>query len=159
MRNVFAVCLGAASPDRKYYREDWVDHELFMDHSSLNYEMFRFIQLLVERAPGRAVLQFNRVDFRLPWLRYNFPEATIVHLYRHPRDQWCSSLLESRFPLEGDVRSFEPYDGFYLRRWASDLKYRFPFLDERRVSHPYELFYAIWKLSYLFGRVYARTSL
>jgi hypothetical protein len=30
-------------------------------------------------------------------------------------------------------------------------------LDER--SHPYELFYQIWKLSYLFGRLYADVSI
>jgi hypothetical protein len=55
--------------------------------------------------------------------------------------------------------SFQPHDKFYLLRWASDLKYVFPFLDERTSRHPYELFFYIWKLSYLFGATYADTSL
>jgi hypothetical protein len=43
--------------------------------------------------------------------------------------------------------------------WVADLKYHFPFLDERAISHPYELFYYIWKLSYLFGIKYADHSI
>ncbi len=141
------------------YDEEWVWKHLYMEPAFWNPAMRRFIEILVERAPGRAVLQFNHVDFRLPWLRGSFPEARIVHLYRHPRDQWVSSLFGSRFPLDGDIASFEACDRFYLRSWARDLKYRFPFLDERGVSHPYALFYYIWKLSYLFGVRYSDYSL
>lgn len=43
--------------------------------------------------------------------------------------------------------------------WARDLRYHFPFLAERDVSHPYQLFYFIWKLSFLFGQKYAHHSL
>ena len=56
------------------------------------------------------------------------------------------------------MEQFVPYDGFYLRMWAQDLKYRFPFLDEDLVRHPYELFYYLWKLSFLFGKTYADFS-
>jgi hypothetical protein len=54
---------------------------------------------------------------------------------------------------------FEPLDGFYLRNWGVDLKRSFPFLAVEPESHPYELFYQIWKLSYLFGRCYADWSI
>jgi hypothetical protein len=40
------------------------------------------------------VLQFNEIDLRLPWFRAHFPTARILHLYRHPREQWCSSLFD-----------------------------------------------------------------
>src|SRR4029077_7550142 len=39
------------------------------------------------------------------------------------------------------------------------LKYHFPFLDEALISHPYQLFYYIWKISYLFGRAFAHHSI
>ena len=69
--------------------------------------------------PGRPVLQFNRIDFRLGWFRRHFPNATILHLYRHPRDQWCSSLVDlPSVPREMTMRAFEPHDHYYLRNWA-----------------------------------------
>jgi hypothetical protein len=106
------------------------------------------------------VLQFNRIDFRLPWIKHNFPRAKIVHLYRNPRDQWCSSLIDPGcVRVNSTISAFHAHDKFYLARWAADLKYEFPFLDERTISHPYELFYYIWKLSYLFGTKYAHYSL
>src|SRR6185295_9584612 len=113
--------------------------------------MKRYVEILIERARGRPVLQFNRVDFRLPWLRKTFPGAKILHLYRHPRDQWCSTLMDpSAFPKERTIADFAAHDHFYLRNWARDLKYHFPFLDEQHLDHPYEMFYYVWKLSYLF---------
>ena len=84
----------------------------------------------------------------------------MIHIYRHPRDQWCSSLLDPKcFPATAPTSSFEPYDNFYLLMWARDLKYHFPFLNEWEAPHPYLLFYYIWKLSYLFGIQFADHSL
>jgi Sulfotransferase family len=141
------------------YDEDWIDTDLFMDAHAWKPRMERFVRTLIERAKGRAVTQFNRIDFRLPWFRAVFPEAVFVHIYRHPRDQWCSSLLDpTSFPKDGAMPRFSPFDEFYLRRWARDLRYHFPFLDEKQVRHPYELFYYLWKLSYVYGRSYCDHS-
>jgi hypothetical protein len=143
----------------RYYREDWIRRRLCMDARSWDPDLSAYIHALVDRAPGRAVLQFNRVDFRLPWLRHTFPEATLLHLYRHPRDQWCSSLVDPlACPPSCDIGSFAAHDHFYLLTWAADLKHRFPFLDPAAVVHPYRLFYFIWKLSYMFGAAYAHHS-
>jgi hypothetical protein len=144
----------------RHYRESWTYRSLLMDPTYWDADLKRYVEILIERAPGRPVLQFNRIDFRLPWFRRHFPAARIVHLYRHPRDQWCSSLLDLKcFPRDGKVADFAQYDKFYLLTWARDLRYHFPFLDEQSVAHPYQLFYFIWKLSYLFGRRYAHHSL
>jgi hypothetical protein len=141
-----------------WFREDWAYRELFMDASSWDPELRRYIHELVAHAAGRPVLQFNRVDFRLPWLRTNFPDVPILHLYRHPRDQWCSSLLDlGAFPADAPPDAF--IDHFYLLAWARDLRYQFPCLGDSRLSHPYRTFYALWRLSYLFGRAYAHYSL
>jgi hypothetical protein len=143
-----------------YYREDWIRRNLYMDEQFWDADLKRYVEILIERAPGRPVLQFNRIDFRLPWFRRNFPNAKIVHLYRHPRDQWCSALMDIQcFPPDGRVEQFADHDKFYLLTWAKDLKHHFPFLDPAAVEHPYQLFYYIWKLSYLFGRHYAHYSL
>jgi hypothetical protein len=137
----------------QYYREDWIRRHLLMEEHSWDPEMTQYVDTLISRASGRPALQFNRIDFRLPWFRRHYPNATYIHIYRHPRDQWCSTLMEDvkRFTKNDTVADFPPFDKFYLRMWAQDLKYHFPFLDEKRCRHPYQIFYYIWKLSYLFG--------
>jgi hypothetical protein len=143
----------------QFYREEWISRNLYMDPGFWEPAMKQYVDLLINEAPGRPVLQFNRIDFRLPWIRRNYPTAKIVHLYRHPRDQWCSALLNPNcFSKDGSVDQFAQHDGFYLLGWARDLKYHFPFLEEKTASHPYQLFYYIWKLSYLFGREYSDYS-
>ena len=144
----------------RYYHESWTSQNLLMDSTFWDPALQRYVEILIERAPARPALQFNRIDFRLPWFRRRFPRARIIHLYRHPRDQWCSSLLDLNcFPRDAAPADFARHDKFYLLSWARDLRYHFPFLDPQAVSHPYQLFYYIWKLSYLFGRKYADYSL
>ena len=143
-----------------YYQVRWTHRDLYMDETAWDESLKKYIQILVDRAPNQPVLQFNRIDFRLPWIRKHFPAAKIVHLYRHPRDQWCSFLGQPfRFPSSEKLHNFATYDVFYLIVWANDLKHHFPFLNMNPNSHPYELFYQIWKLSYLFGKKYADYSL
>lgn len=142
------------------YRDEWTSRDLYMDDSAWNPGLRSYIDALIARAPGRPVLQFNEIDFRLPWLRAHFPSACIIHLYRHPRDQWCSSLLGLQsFPFDAPRSAFPANDHFYLQRWVTDLKYTFPFLADEVLRHPYEQFYAIWRLSYLFGRSLADRSI
>jgi hypothetical protein len=142
-----------------FYRPSWIDRQLYMDAEAWDPNLKAYIETLISASRGQPVLQFNRVDFRLPWLRRVFPQARVIHLFRHPRDQWCSSLVDLRgFPREAGIREFAAHDHFYLLAWATDLRYQFPFLDPERGEHPYRLFYWIWKLSYLFGRSYADAS-
>lgn len=143
----------------KVYSEEWTRRRLYMDAYAWDASMQRYVQTLIDHADGRAVLQFNRVDLRLPWLRARFPQAEVLHIYRNPRDQWCSTLPKREFDMTAlRLRDFEPYDGFYLLNWGRDLSYAFPFLIQDGDAHPYELFYQVWKLSYLFGRAYADLS-
>jgi hypothetical protein len=142
------------------FDEAWNERDFYMSEDAWNPRMKAYIEQLVERAGGRPVLQFNRLDFRLPWVRHTFPNASFVHLYRHPRDQWTSNLQQlDRFPPHGLMSNFASVDGFYLLRWARDLKYHFPFLDERTIEHPYQLHYFLWKLSYLYGRTFSDVSI
>ena len=142
------------------YREDWVRRDLYMSATSWDPQLRQYIATLIARARGRALLQFNRVDFRLPWLRATFPTTPIIHLYRHPREQWCSSLINpSHYSLDASSEAFAARDHFYLNDWVRDLKYTFPFLEDHRIAHPYDQFYMIWKLSYMYGRAYADRSI
>lgn len=146
---------------KELYREEWIRDDLLMDKSYYAPDMKKFINFLIENAKGRAVLQFNRIDFRLPWIRRNFPSSGLIHIYRHPRDQWCSTLLGriNDFSKNMTMDDFSKIDGFYLKMWSRDLRFHFPFLDENAISHPYEMFYYIWKLSFIFGKRYADYSI
>jgi hypothetical protein len=143
------------------YRESWVDRQLVMDETTWAPELREYIDRLIGHAsPARAILQFNRVDFRLPWLRRQFPGVTILHLYRHPRSQWCSSLMTpAKVPRDVAMDAFEPFDHFYLARWARDLRRHFPFIADRGATTAYRTFYLIWKLSYLCGAALSDCSL
>jgi hypothetical protein len=143
-----------------YYDESWICKQLYMSPLAWNPSMQQYIEIMSEKSKGRPVLQFNQIDLRLPWIRARFPNAKIVHIYRHPRDEWCSTLIDiKKFPKELKIRDFEPLDGFYLLNWGRDLKHYFPFLTLDKNSHPYELFYQIWKLSYGFGCLYSDVSI
>jgi hypothetical protein len=144
----------------EWYDEDWTSRHLWMDGDFHAPKMQRYVERLIELARGRPVLQFNRIDFRLLWFRRRFPQARIVHLYRHPRDQWRSTLLDdASFPLDGKLSDFGRYDKFYLLAWLRDLKYQFPFLSDLDDCHPYRAFYLIWRLSWLWGTELADCSL
>lgn len=143
-----------------FYHEDWIRRFLYMDQTSWNPDMANYVRSLVAHARGRAVLQFNRIDFRLPWFRTTFPEAVLVHLFRHPRDQWCSSFPEATpAQVTCSLDDFVKNDHYYLLMWADDLKDRFPFLAPSVAVHPYRIFYYVWRLSLAFGQAYADYSL
>lgn len=142
------------------YREEWTRRRLYMDGASSDLDLQAYLDVLIARARRVPVLQFNRVDFRLPWLRAAFPRARLIHLYRNPRDQWCSALVQpASTPRDVTLDRFQPYDHFFLCPWAEDLKYHFPFLDPARRDVAYRAFYYLWKLSYYFGTTYAHHSL
>ena len=143
----------------RWFQPAWNTRRLYMTPTDWDPDMAAYITALVDAAPERAVLKFNRVDFRLPWLRAEFPDARIIHIYRHPRDQWCSTLgSDSSFDKAGLARDFGKHDRYYLLAWADDLSARFPFLDPRSTVRPYELFYYLWKLSFVLGQAHAHAS-
>ena len=142
-----------------YYDEDWTRHELLLGPTSWMPEMRCYIDALVERSSGRPVLQFNRIDFRLPWIRHNYPSAKIVHICRHPREQWLSTIARTGLSRDDPLESFMQQDGFYLYAWARDLSEQFPFLEDFEHLHPYKISYFLWRLSHMFAVAYGDISI
>jgi hypothetical protein len=138
------------------FETDWTFKRLWLDQHSHEPALKNYIESLIEQAPARPVLQFNRVDFRLPWLKKHFPKAKIVHLYRHPRDQWISVTRNSiEVPLNYNGHDLSRYNLFYTAEWADNLSYRFPFLKISQGKHPYYYHYLLWRLSNMLGHKHA----
>lgn len=142
------------------FKQEWSNRHLYMDASNADGKLFRYIEALVTRAKHIPVLQFNLVDFRLPWLKANFPNARIMHLYRHPREQWMSVQRDGApVPLDYKLTEFSDLKLFYTLQVARDLRRVFPFLELQEVGHPYALHYLLWRLSYTFGKHYSDLSI
>ena len=133
----------------QHHRADFGLTRLYLEQGDVWPELKEYIEFLLTSTPqGQVpVLQFNNVDLRLGWLRANFPDIPIIHLYRSPREQWFSSIRE--FPHLVD-RGPEP-DPYSIATWSRDLASQFPFLSGPYVESAYQRFYYLWRLSYLAG--------
>jgi hypothetical protein len=135
---------------KKHHHREFGFSRLILEEEDEHDDLKAYLDFLLEKTtPNRAVFQFNRVDFRLPWLRRHFPEATIIHLLRNPRDSWISA----RRHLPGNKWD-DPYyhDAYDLLQWIASLEEKFPFLIRPEPVSSYEPHYYIWKLSELMGR-------
>ena len=138
----------------QYYRPSLGLSRLYLRADEEHDELRDYIWFLLKSSESAKVCKFNRIDFRLPWIRRNFPEARIIHLHRNVRDQWKSSLRQ----YAGDVKSDPDANPSALKIWSDALSGVFPFLSIRRIHHAYQRYYYLWKLSYLFGRAYSDFS-
>jgi hypothetical protein len=144
----------------RWFDPDWTFRDLYMDALSCDRRLARYLAELIRRAPHRPVLQCNRLDFRLPWLRRVFPQADVLHLYRNPREQWLSvQRSSSGAPPTRRLSPDESEDYFYTLAWARDLRRVFPCVDPSQHDHAYAVHYLLWRLSYLFGARYADISI
>ena len=146
-------------PLSRVYDERWTTRRLYMDAGAVDRRLSAYIKILIDRAAHQPVLQFNRVDFRLAWLRKRCPRARLLHMYRSPREQWISSLKGASLPADITLADFKPFDLFYLVPWWQDLRRVFAGLRTCQTAHPYRAFYLLWRLSYLTGRHYADASI
>ncbi|MFC4349909.1 sulfotransferase [Kordiimonas lipolytica] len=144
----------------QWFTDEWTYKNLVLGHSAHACALEKYIAELISRAPERPVLQFNRVDFRLPFLKKNFPEASILHLRRNPRDTWRSTLKGHQNDQSWNLLSYSDHCHFYLLPWYRDLVISYPWLlmDGRR-THPYRLHYLVSRLSDLFAAEWADASI
>jgi hypothetical protein len=141
----------------EHHRTDFSDHRLYLEEGDDYPELKEYIQVLLNSvSPGKTcVIKFNRIDFRLPWIKKNFPDAKIMHLSRNPRTQWYSTIAR----YEGNIDTSLEFDDFFVTTFARDLYRQFPFLSGPYTTHIYQRFYYLWKLSLLAGQRLSGISL
>ncbi len=142
---------------KERHRPEFGYRSLVLEPDDTYPELKEYLDFLIKSAyPRRPVLQFNRVDFRLPWLLKEFSDARIIHVTRNSRDTWLSS--RRHLPLDRWADPYEP-DAYDLLMWAVALEKDFPFLMNPEPVNSYELFYSLWLLSNSMGKYLSHVSI
>ena len=149
----YSEYIGLHSLD-KYFKSEWPYKKLYMTEKDYDENLYCYIHQLINVSKGRPVLQFNRIDFRLSWIKGYFPGVPILHIIRNPREQWMSVMKDGPVQPDFCIDSANEPCLFYTIQWAHDLKTVFPFLEPIG-QHPYKIHYFLWRLSYIFGRIWA----
>src|SRR3974390_441624 len=97
----------------------WATSGLYLDASHSAPRLKAYLDYLIEQGfkhNDRVLLKFNQMNFRLPWLRAQYPEAKIVHIYRDKESQWNSILRRGQqYHGKDDIGQYSPlFDGFQI---------------------------------------------
>jgi len=138
-----------------YHKPEFAYHRLILEEGDKYRGLKNYLDFLLHQARDhRPVLQFNRVDFRLPWLRQTYPGATLVHVFRNPRNAWVSS--RRHLPEDEWDDAYHP-DAYDLFQWIVALGDEFPFVSDPKNS--YEAHYYLYRLSRIMGERVADCSI
>jgi hypothetical protein len=130
----------------------WGTHDLYLRGDSSAPELKRYLDYLIETGltrNSRVLLKFNRMNFRLPWLKANFPSATIVHIHRDKESEWKSILRRGQEHVgrEDIGQHSAHFEGFQIATWCEDLKRQFPELAAEASQNGYERFSKLYDRS------------
>lgn len=139
------------------YAVEFATHKLYLEAKDEYPKLEAYINHLIKLSGDEIpVLQFNRVDLRLPWLRAKFPEAVIIHIDRNPLQLYCSQRKHIADPKKDEASYWDAYE---LMPWCHALYEAFPFLLDSQVEHAFYHFYAIYQLSKMSAQSYADVSI
>ncbi|WP_162846704.1 sulfotransferase [Marinicella litoralis] len=141
----------------KYHDMSFATQNLYLEANDDEARLAAYINQLIELSGDEVpVLQFNRVDFRLPWLRANFPNAKIIHIARNPLQLYHSQRKHINSACRHDVNYWDAYE---LLPWCYALSNEFPFLLKANSKHAFYPFYALYQLSNRVAEIYADVSI
>jgi hypothetical protein len=134
------------------HRREFATARLALGGEDDHPELKEYISTLISLAGHqRAVLKFVRADFRLPWLKRNFPDAIILYIWRNPRDQWISMLGKHA----EEWANLPRVNAFYLNTFSSSLISYLPDLMSPEMRHSYASAYLLWRISKALGERYS----
>jgi len=134
------------------FHPDWATRNLYLTAEDQAEDLYRYISYLIETASSRqsqVLLKFNRMTFRLPWLRAKFPRAKIVHIHRDKASQWKSIVARGQeYAGREDIGQNSPdFEGFNIATWCEDLKSAFPELAVEHSKTGFERFSKLYDRS------------
>ncbi len=139
------------------YSMQFATQKLYLEPADEYPELEAYIRQLIDLSkPDIPVLQFNRVDLRLSWLKAKFPEAKIIHIERNPL-QLYHSQRKHIDEVHRDAAHY--WDAYELMPWCYALQQQFPFLLSPDSKHAFYQFYTIYLLSKRMAVEYADVSI
>lgn len=130
----------------------WATKRLYMDRALPVPRLRRYLEYLVDTSLERrcaVMLKFNRMCFRLGWLKHRFPEARIIHVRRDMDSQWQSLVrrAQENHGREDVGQDSVHFSSFRMGLNCDELAGQFPELAAEANSSGYERFCRYWKLS------------
>ncbi len=139
-------------PLTRYWHRNFSTFGLYMEADQSWPALKSYIDWLINMSNGTPVLQFNRMDLRIGWLRQQYPQARIITIQRHPYTTW----LSCRAHVPDTEKNNESYpDAYELMQWSIALANDFPFLVHKPGRHGYFRHYILWRMADLLARVHA----
>lgn len=140
-----------------HYSKNFGQSRLYLEKHDNYPELKHYIQYLINSATDKIpVLQFNRVDLRLSWLKNNFPQATIIHINRSVYPLWISA--RKHLQTESEKHDESHVDAYDLLQWSADLASHFPMLQHQHNRSSYFRHYFIEKLAQQMAKAHADLS-
>lgn len=142
----------------QYYSSQFGQYRLYLEKHDKWPELEQYIRFLIASADDKtAVLQFNRMDLRLSWLKNTFPNATIININRQVYPLWISS--RKHLKTDEEINNESHPDAYDLLQWSADLAPHFPMLQSDVNRCGYFRHYFIWKLTTLLSKANADIQL
>jgi len=146
--------------------KDYFSYRKILASASDGYDELKdYLGFILASVPEKLkVLQFNRVDYRLGWLKFNFPQALIVNLRRNPRDIYASyvnsHLKRKGIGVQQKKIEFNPDDNigylYHLDEYINVLdRYSIIPINSIEKLNDYEKVYLLNKLSNLWADNFA----
>ena len=138
---------------KETYQPDFATEQLYLEASDEAPELAAHISHLMElSAPRIPVLQFNRMDLRLPWLKAQFPQSVVIHTDRNPLQLYHS---QRRHIVREQRHAADHWDAYELMPWCLSLSDDFPFLLSKQPDHAFFRCYLLHRLSSLMAAQHA----
>ena len=134
------------------HTDAWGCSDFYLAEDDDASDLYRYLSYIIGMSfsrQERVELQFNRVAFKLGWLRKNFPGVPIIHIYREPEKQWNSIVRRAQayYGQEDAGQDSVDFSGMGISNWCDHLQEQYPELRAENSSSGYERYQKIYKLS------------
>ena len=134
------------------HKEKWGKNDFYLDEKSNSPDLLAYLHYIIGMSFSRkdnVVLQFNRVAFKLSWLKRNFPSVPIIEIVRDPDKQWNSIVKRSQnhHGREDVGQETVNFMGMGMANWCNQLQQYFPELRPENSNTGYERFLKLYNLS------------
>lgn len=139
----------------RVYRPQFAVEHLYLEESDCYTELEEYINKLIELSGDDVpVIQFNRVDLRLSWLKAKFPNAKIIHIKRNPLQLYHSQRKHIPKAKRDDPNYWDAYE---LPAWCHALNDTLA--THSTHQHAFYGFYLLYQLSELMAKNHADVSI